>query len=343
MAPVPNPCYRFVSAPAGYPDPAKNFQYDASRTIDPDNVDLKGGFLTQTQFLSVDPYMRGRMDAGTFDCWKVGQVWAGFGISEVIRSEVPEFQEGDILYGIQPFEHYSLHTKYEGRGKLWRVIHNHEDLPLSVYLGMAGMPGKTAYYGMKSIGDPKAGESIFVSTAAGVVGQTVCQFSKAWGLKVLGSTGSDEKVKFLREELGIDQAFNYKTSSTAEEVKKFGGLDIYWDNVGSETLDVALKNMNLKGRIVVCGQIASYNGEDTKGIKNIFHMVYNEVKMQGLHVSTLESQYVDEFYATVPKMIEEGKLKYTEDVTIGLENAGEVLVKVLKGQNVGKAILQMWE
>ncbi|KZT52607.1 alcohol dehydrogenase [Calocera cornea HHB12733] len=342
MAPVTNACYRFISHPVGYPDPLKNFQYDTSRTIDPDEVDLKGGFLTQTQFLSIDPFMRGRLDAGTFQCWELGQMFEGFGISEVIRSDVPEFQEGDILYGFQPFEHYTLHTKYEARGKMWRVIHNYEDLPLSVYLGAAGMPGKTGYYGMKHIGNPKAGENIFVSTAAGPVGQMVCQLAKAWGLKVLGSTGSDEKVQFLREELGIDQAFNYKTSSIAEEVKKFGGLDIFWDNVGGETLDIALKNMNVKGRIIVCGHISTYNGEEAYGIKNIWDMVYKEVKMEGLHVTTLESQYGDEFYATVPKMIAEGKLKYKEDVTIGLENAGDVLVKVLKGQNAGKAILQMW-
>ncbi|EJU01662.1 NADP-binding protein [Dacryopinax primogenitus] len=342
MAPVSNPCYRLISRPSGYPDPVKNFQYDTSGSIDPDTIDLKGGFLMQTQFLSVDPYMRGRMDEGTFDAWELGNVFMGYGISEVIRSEIPEFQEGDILYGIHRFEHYTIHEGWEAQTKKWRVIHNFENLPLSVYLGVAGMPGKTAYYGMKAIGQPKAGESIFVSTAAGVVGQTVCQLSKAWGLKVLGSTGSDDKVKFLQEDIHVDHAFNYKNSSTADEVKLFGGLDIFWDNVGGQILDIALANMKSHGRIIICGQIARYNGENPYGIKNVFSMVYNEVTMKGLYVNSYEEQYSEEFYSTVPKMIADGKMKYTEEVVVGLEHAGDLLVKVLKGQIMGKVVLQMW-
>ncbi|KZO91022.1 NAD(P)-binding protein [Calocera viscosa TUFC12733] len=342
MAPVPNPCYRFISRPEGFPDLSKDFQYEDSRTIDPDTVDLNGGFLTKTKFLSVDPYMRGRMDPGTFMEWTPGQIWDGFGISEVVRSEMPEYQPGDILYGYHSFEHYNLvHCVEESRARMFRRLENSEGLPLSVYLGVAGLPGKTGFYGLKAIGEPKEGESIFVTTAAGVVGQTVCQLAKAWGLKVLGSTGSDEKVKFLTDEIGIDHAFNYKTASTAQEVRKFGGLDIYWDNVGGEVLDLALLSMKQKGRIVVCGHIAQYNDQEKYGIKNTWEMVYKDVRMQGFYVFTYEEQYADEFYATVPKLVAEGKIKYTEDVTVGLENAGEVLLKVLQGQNVGKAILQM--
>lgn len=342
MAPVTNGRYLFTAYPSGYPVPSRDFSYDTSRTIDLDTVPLKGGFLTQTLYLSIDPYMRGRMKEGSYQAWKVGQVWEGYGISEVIRSEVPEFQEGDILYGVHAFEHYTVHMKYEARGSTYRVIPNVEGLPLSVYVGAVGMPGKTGYYGLKAIGEPKTGESIFVSTAAGPVGQTVCQLAKAAGLRVLGSAGSDEKVKFLREELGIDQAFNYKTSSTTEEIKKFGGLDIYWDNVGGETLDAALGAIKYRGRIIVCGHISVYNDEVPYGIKNTFNMIYGEVKMQGFVVGSYEGQYANEFYETVPKMISDGKLKYVEDVTIGLENVGEVLLKVMKGENVGKAVIQLW-
>ncbi|EJU01661.1 alcohol dehydrogenase [Dacryopinax primogenitus] len=343
MAPVPNPRYLFLASPAGWPDLSKDFQYDDSRTIDPDTVELNGGFITKTQFLSVDPYMRGRMNAGTFMAWQPGEPWTGFGICEVLRSETPEFQKGDTIYGHLPFEHYTVHCIESAHANMFRVIKNTENIPLSVYLGVAGLPGKTGYYGLKAIGEPKAGESIYVSTAAGVVGTVVCQIAKEWGLRVLGSTGSDEKVKFLQEDVGID-AFNYKTSCVDEAIKDFGGLDIYWDNVGAEMLDTALINMNHRGRIVICGHIAEYNVPDEKkrGIKHTWEMVYKEIRMQGLYVFSYEEQYADEFYATVPKMVAEGKLKYTEDITVGLEHAGELLMSVLKGQNTGKAILQMY-
>ncbi|KZT52606.1 alcohol dehydrogenase [Calocera cornea HHB12733] len=341
MAPVPNPCYRFLSRPVGFPDLAKDFQYETSRELDLDSVELHGSFLTQTRFLSIDPYMRGRMEPGTFMEWTPGQIWEGFGICEVIRSETAEFQPGDKLYGYLFFERYHAYAIQEAQPRMFRRLENSEGLPLSVYLGVCGLPGKTAFYGLKAIGAPKEGESIFVTTAAGVVGMTVCQLAKAWGLKVLGSTGSDEKVKFLTQEVGVDRAFNYKTASTAEEVRKFGGLDIYWDNVGGEVLDLALISMKQKGRIVICGHISEYNDESRYGIKNTWEMVYKDIKMQGFYVFTYEEQYADEFYSTVPKMVADGKIKYTEDITVGLENAGEVLLKVLNGKNVGKAILHI--
>ncbi|EJU01660.1 NADP-binding protein [Dacryopinax primogenitus] len=231
-----------------------------------DTAALNGGLLTKTLYLSVDPYMRGRMEPGRFMSWIPGHPWNGFGICEVLRSELPGFEKGDLLHGA-----------------IW------------------------------------------------VVGSVVCQLAKAMGLRVLGSTGSDQK------------AFNYKTASVEEEIENFGELDIYWDNVGGKMLDTAMAHMKEGGRIVVCGQISEYNipDEEKYGIKHIWNMVYRELKMQGLYVFTFEQQYVEEFYATVPKMVADGKLKYTEDITVGLEHAGEVLLKLLHGQNIGKAIIQM--
>ncbi|KZO91016.1 NAD(P)-binding protein [Calocera viscosa TUFC12733] len=340
MAPTPNPSISLAAHPVGYPDLGKDFKYDTSATIDVDSGALNGGFLTKTLYLSVDPYMRNRMRDGGLGGWKLGQLFEGFGISEVLRSETDQYKKGDILYGTTTFRAYNVWPA----SAPFRVLHNTENIPLSVYLGVAGMPGKTAYYGLRAIADPKAGESIFVSTAAGPVGQLVCQLAKAKGLRVLGSAGSDEKVRFLLEDLKIDAAFNYKTTSTEEGLKKFGGIDIYWDNVGGEMLDAALEAMNKFGRIVLCGHISMYNVKtpgERYGIKNTYSLLYKEVKMQGLYVTSYEEKYSDEFYATVPKMIAEGKIKYLEDVTEGLEHAPNALLGVLKGDNVGKAVVKV--
>jgi len=191
-----------------------------------------------------------------------------YGISEVLRSEMSGYKTGDIVYGVQEFQAYIVWPNpppLRSDGSL-RIVKNEERLPLSVYLGVGGMAGKTAYYGLRAIAQPKAEESIFVSTAAGSVGQVVCQIAKAAGLRVIGSAGSDDKVRFLKEELRIDQAFNYKTVSTAEELKKFGGIDIYWDNVGGVTLEAALEAMNKFGRIVGCGNISNYNVKSPEGV-----------------------------------------------------------------------------
>ncbi|KZT59225.1 NAD(P)-binding protein [Calocera cornea HHB12733] len=336
MAPIPNPKVLFAAYPAGYPDVKKDFKYDTSESIDLETAPLNGGFLTKTLYLSVDPYMRGRMNVGG---WALGSLFEGYGISEVLRSETDKVKKGDILYASTKFQAYQV---WPADAKV-RILPKTSEIPYSVYMGAAGMPGQTAYFGLKAVGDPKAGESIFVSTAAGAVGQLVCQLAKAWGLRVIGSTGSDDKVEFLLNELKIDAAFNYKTASTAEELKKFGGIDIYFDNVGGPTLDAALDAMNKFGRIIVCGHISMYNQkpEERYGIKNTYSMIYKEVKMQGMLVNTYAAQYSDEFYATVPKMIAEGKIKYSEDVTEGLEHAPDALVKVLKGENKGKAVVKV--
>lgn len=340
MSPIPNPRLLFIRRPVGYPDPEKDFKYDSSESIDLETVPLDGGFLTKTLYLSLDPYLRNRMRNG----WELGSLVKNFGVGEVLRSETDAYKKGDIVYGSQAFKTYIVYPASVATSGALRVIRNEARLPLSLYIGIAGMPGKTAYYGLKEIAEYKAGENIFVSTAAGPVGQMVCQIAKAAGLRVLGSTGSDEKVQFLEEKLGIDQAFNYKTASTVEELQKFGGIDIYWDNVGGETLDAALDAMNRFGRIIVCGHITGYNtesAEERTGVKNTGNMIYRELKMQGLNVSTYEHKYGDEFYATIPKMIAEGKIKYLEDVTEGLDKAPEVLVKVLKGDNLGKAVIKL--
>ncbi|KZT52611.1 alcohol dehydrogenase [Calocera cornea HHB12733] len=336
MAPIPNPQLFLAAHPVGYPVPDRDFKYDTSESIDLETVPLNGGFLTKTLYLSVDPYMRNRMKEGG---WALGSLFEGFGIGEVLRSETDKFKKGDILYGTLQFKAYQVWPA----DTTFRILPKTQDIPYSVYIGVAGMPGQTAYYGLKGIADPKAGESIFVSTAAGPVGQLVCQLAKAWGLRVLGSVGSDDKVEFLLNELKIDAAFNYKTASTAEELKKFGGIDIYWDNVGGPTLDAALDAMNTFGRIVVCGHISVYNQtpEERYGVKNTYAMIYKEVKMQGLYVMTYADKYADEFYATVPKMIAEGKIKYLEDVTEGLEHAPDALLKVLKGENHGKEVVKV--
>ncbi|EJU01657.1 NADP-binding protein [Dacryopinax primogenitus] len=330
---LPNPTLIFLSRPLTFPTSTNISLLTPSINL---SLPLEGGFLTRTLWVSLDPYMRGRMTSG----WEEGSVWSGFGVSEVLRSEVEGLKVGDKLYGHQPYQAYILHPPSERAA--YRLLPSPSPIPLSAYLGPAGMPGKTAFYGLKALAHPQAGEKIFVSAAAGAVGQLVCQLCKAWGVRVLGSAGSEDKVRFLIDQLGVE-AFNYKEVDTALQLKRFGPVDVYWDNVGGETLDCALEAMNRRGRIVVCGHISMYNvpKEQRYGLKNTHEMIYKELSMQGLSVTPYEQEYADEFYATVPPLIAHGEIKYMEEVTEGLENAAEAFVGLLKGENRGKVVVKV--
>ncbi|KAJ1306436.1 hypothetical protein OPQ81_007439 [Rhizoctonia solani] len=204
------------------------------------------------------------------------------------------------------------------------------------------MPGKTAYYGLKAIGKPKSGETIYISTGAGPVGATVAQLCKAKGLKIIASAGSDEKVEYMKS-IGVDVPFNYKKEKVSDVLAREGPLDIYWDNVGGETLEAAIDACRDRGaRIIACGAISSYNGT-RYGIKNTDLIFAKELTIQGIFVYSLEAQADDPstFFTDMIALVKSGELKSKEPIWDGLENVGEAILAVQKGTNEGKLVIRV--
>ncbi|KIJ62669.1 hypothetical protein HYDPIDRAFT_176457 [Hydnomerulius pinastri MD-312] len=337
MAPITNGRLLFNEIPTGYPVPGQTTVYDASQTIDLENVPLNGGFLLKTLVLSIDPYLRGRMrDASKQSyspAFQLGQPISNYGVGVVVRSENSAFQAGDHVYGHFPFQEYFVQTQ----AGAFRKVDNKHNLPWNVFVGAVGMPGQTAYAAWKEYANAKKGEVAFVTTGAGAVGSLVIQLAKKDGLKVIASAGSDEKVQFMKE-IGADVAFNYKTTKTSEVLAKEGPIDVYWDNVGGETLEAALEAANRHARFIECGMISSYN-QTPYAVSNLMNIVAKEIKISGFIVGTLLPKYQEAFYTEIPSMIASGEFKLKEDVTKGLEGAGEAILAVQKGTNTGKSVI----
>ncbi|RDX54995.1 NAD(P)-binding protein [Lentinus brumalis] len=338
MAPVLNGRLLFNEVPEGFPVPGKTTIYDASQTIDLDNADLQGGFLVKVLVLSIDPYMRGRMRHPEKKSYSppftIGEPLANFGVGVVLRSENPAVKPGDHLYGFYPFVQYTI----QQNAQAFRVLDNKENLPWSAYIGVCGMPGETAYYAWKEYAAPKKGDVVFVTTAAGPVGATVVQLAKADGLKVIASAGSDEKVAFASS-IGADVAFNYKTTPTRKVLEKEGPINIYWDNVGGETLEAALDNAEKGARFIECGMISNYNTQKPYGVTNLMKIVAQELHIHGFIVGSIRDKYVDEFYSKFVQRVASGEIKYKEHLVRGLENAGEAILDVQSGKNFGKCVV----
>jgi NADPH-dependent curcumin reductase CurA len=325
----------FNERPAKFPEPGKTIVYDESETIDIDNIPLNGGILVKVLLLSIDPYMRGRMNEGPSYTagFTIGEPISGYGVAKVLRSENSKFATGSYVYGILPHVEYWVATSPESL----RVIDNKEQIPLSLYVGLAGMAGKTAWMAWKEYSHAKPGETVFISGGAGPVGSFVAQIAKKQGLKVIASAGTDTKVDFLRQ-IGVDVAFNYKTTDTREVLAKEGPINIYWDNVGGETLEAALDNAALNGRIIACGSISGYNG-DRVGVRNLHKIYAQSLTMYGFIVHRLYGKYDEAFYEEVPKLLASGDIKYTEHITRGLENVGQAILDVQIGRNEGKSVV----
>jgi len=337
MVAVKNAKHLFNEYPEGYPVPGKTTVFDNSETIDVENVPLDGGFLVKTLALSIDPYMRGRMRRPTTKSYvggfKIGEPLQNFGVGVVLRSENADVKVGSHLYGMFEFVEYFIGKN----AAQFRVLPEDSGLPWSVFVGAAGMPGQTAYYAWKEYSKAKAGEVAFISTGAGPVGSFLIQLAKEQGLKVIASAGSDDKVAFMKE-IGADVTINYKTQSIPEVLEKEGPIDIYWDNVGGETLEAALDAAKQYGRFILCGSISGYNSEP-KGIRNLSNAYVKNLTINGFIVSTLAKNYEKEFYETVPKALASGKIKYTEHKYNGLESAGEAILDVQTGKNRAKAVI----
>ncbi|KAI8983930.1 hypothetical protein BDF20DRAFT_355070 [Mycotypha africana] len=336
----------FAKIPTGYPEVGEHM------VIKKDEIDLdadipQGAVLVKNLCLSVDPYMRGRMrDANVKSyspAFTVNEPMNGHGMSEVIKSNNDKFKKGDIVYGMVGFEEYTLVPKELMPMLEVRNEAKSSKIPLTNYIGVLGMPGMTAYVGLKKFGKPKKGESLYVSAASGAVGQLVGQMGKILGLHVVGSAGSDEKVAYLRE-LGFDGAFNYKTQDTKEAFKELlpNGIDIYFENVGGKMLEDVISHCNKFARIVCCGMISQYNTTEPYGIRNLMQVIAKSLEIRGFIVSdSLEMQ--ESFRKEVTEWIKNGKISYRESVAEGIESVPQALVDVLHGKNFGKQVVKIAE
>jgi NADPH-dependent curcumin reductase CurA len=299
-----------------------------------------GEVLVRNLYMSVDPYMRGRMlDQPSYvQPFQVGQPLDGGCVGQVVQSQDEQFQAGDSVLGRKGWREFYVSNGAE----LTKIDPNLA--PVQTYLGTLGMPGLTAYVGLLDIGRPKAGETVFVSAAAGAVGTVVCQIAKLQGCRVVGSAGAPDKVAWLREVAGIDAAFNYKDvgSLTAELGKHCpNGIDVYFENVGGAHLEAALDHMNSFGRIVLCGMISHYNETTpSSGPRNLRLAVRKRLTLQGFIVSDhLDRQA--QFYNDMGAWIAAGKIKWQETIIAGIENAPEAFIGLFKGDNVGKMLVKL--
>ncbi|KZT29232.1 alcohol dehydrogenase [Neolentinus lepideus HHB14362 ss-1] len=344
MTPVTNGRLLFNAYPDGLPQPGKATRYDGSQTIDPDTVPLNGGFLIKTLVLSIDPFivakMRPKTPGASLLAYTIGEPIEDYGVGVVLRSENPAIKAGDHVYGVQggayPFAEYVIAND----ATQYRVLEKKDKLHWSVYVGILGMPGQTAYCGWKEFSKAKKGDVVFVSGGAGPVGSLVIQLAKMDGCKVIASAGSNEKVAFMKK-IGADVPFNYKTENTADILKKEGGIDIYWDNVGGTTLEAALDSAKLGAKFIECGMISAFTSDPLGGTRNLFTIIPKQITMNGLSVSLLIPKYEEEFYRVVSDLIASGKIQYGEEVIPSLELGGEALLAVLTGTNKAKVVIEV--
>ncbi|EKM48728.1 uncharacterized protein PHACADRAFT_202476 [Phanerochaete carnosa HHB-10118-sp] len=337
MAPIKNGRLLFNDVPTGYPEPGKTTVYDESQTIDLDGMPLNGGVLIKILVVSIDPYLRDAMrdpsNKGYSAPFAIGEPISNFGVSVVLRSENAKVKPGDHLFGMYPFQHYAVFPSVDQL----LLLKNEENLPWTAYIGVAGIPGQTAWTGWKEYAAPKKDDIVFVTTASGPVGSFVVQLAKLQGLKVIASAGSDEKVAFVKS-IGADVVFNYKTTSTSEVLQREGPINIYWDNVGGESLDAALANAANGARFLECGMISQYNAAPYT-LKNLMAIVGNSLHVHGVLIMQLLPKYRDEFYREVPGKVARGEIKYIEDAKRGLEWAGHAISDVQRGKNHGKSVI----
>ncbi|PRP76625.1 putative oxidoreductase, zinc-binding dehydrogenase family [Planoprotostelium fungivorum] len=320
----------FKKVPEGYPVPGKDLTVETSE-FDLDQKLDNGSIIVHGLFFSLDPYFRGRMRPAEVKSYSpaftLGQPLTGHQVGEVVKSsDTDKFPVGSIVYGFLPFQQYSVVDKNYAASL--RVIKDAKEngIPLSQYVGALGMPGQTAYFGLLRVGTPKKGETLFVSAASGAVGAMVGQLGKQLGLKVVGSVGSQDKLDYITKELNFDAGFNYKEQDTKEQLAKLlpEGIDIYFENVGGETLEAVLDNVNTKARIIACGMISQYNEKEPYGVKNLMKIVAKSVRFEGFLVGNYRDEN-EEFYEKVTPLVKEGK-------------APEAFLGLLQGKNFGKLV-----
>ena len=299
-----------------------------------------GEVLAKGLYYSVDPYMRGRMnDAKSYTPpFCLDKPIEGGVIAEVLESKSDNFKTGDLVLGSLPWAKECI-TSEKGLRKIDATI-----APASYYLGILGMTGLAAYFGLMDIAKPKSGETVVVSGAAGAVGLVVGQIAKIQGCHVVGIAGSDEKVKLLKEEFGFNEAINYKSVTNLKKVIEAvcpKGVDIYFDNVGGMISDAVLANINVHARIVLCGQIALYNSNEIPTGPRLQPLLLTKsALMQGFIVGNYQSRFA-EGMKQLAQWLKEDKLKYTETIVYGFEELPNALLGLFKGDNTGKMIVKI--
>ena len=322
-----------ASRPDGWVKP-ENFRLE--KTAMPPLQD--GGVLVKNLWLSLDPYMRGRMNEGRSYAAKqeIGEVMIGGTVGEVVESKNPKFAAGDKVLGMLGWQQYGL-SDGKGLNKI-----DASRVPMSAYLGVLGMPGVTAWVGLLDICQPKAGETVVVSAASGAVGSVVGQIARLKGCRAVGIAGGRQKCDYVVKELGFDACVDYKAGALNEDLKAAlpKGIDCYFENVGGEILDAALRRMNPFSRIAVCGLISQYNATEPYGVKTFQSILANRIKVQGFIVS----DRMELWAKALPELVgwvAAGKIKYRESVTQGLENAPRAFIGLLKGENFGKQLVKL--
>jgi NADPH-dependent curcumin reductase len=299
-----------------------------------------GELLVRAVYLSLDPYMRGRMSAARSYVPPValGDVMEGGVVGEVVASSHPRFAVGDVVEGRLGWREYAVSD-----GKGVRKI-DATAAPISTALGVLGMPGLTAYFGLLEVGQPKAGETVVVSAASGAVGGLVGQIAKLKGCRAVGLAGSDAKVEYLTRELGYDAGINYRTAPDLDVALRAacpGGIDVYFDNVGGRITEAVSRHVNTFARFAVCGLISQYNlTEPEEAPRNEQFVLVSRVRIQGFIVFDFAARY-REGLAQLTEWLRAGKLRYKEDVVEGLERAPAALIGLLQGKNFGKMLVRV--
>jgi NADPH-dependent curcumin reductase CurA len=318
----------------------------------PDNFKLVEGdipeptpnlMLLRTVYLSLDPYMRGRMNAGPSYAKpvEVGEVMEGRAVCEIVKSNIPEYKAGDLVVAGTGWQEYSLSDR-KGVQKIDPSLR-----PISYALGVLGMPGLTAYTGLLNIGKPQPGETLVVAAASGAVGSVVGQIAKVKGCRVIGIAGGERKCRYVNDELGFDDCLDHHQPDLPERLKSAcpTGIDIYFENVGGAVFEAVLPLLNNFARIPVCGIIAHYNATELPAGPNhvpqlMLAILVKRLTFRGFIVWDYASQFPD-FLRDMSGWLREGRVKYQEDITDGLESAPRELIGLLKGQNFGKKIIRV--
>ncbi|MFB6129740.1 MAG: NADP-dependent oxidoreductase [Salinigranum sp.] len=301
-----------------------------------------GEVLVRTLFLSVDPYMRGRMSAAESyaESWDVGDPLRGAVVGEVVESNHDGFGRGDVVTGALQWADFAV-----AEGDALRPV-DPDAGPISAALGVLGMPGRTAYFGTLDVAEPKPGDTAVVTGAAGAVGSVAGQIAKLAGCRVVGFAGSPEKTAFLEDDLGFDAAIDYRATDDYGEALASAapdGVDVYFDNVGGPITDAVFEHLNERARVAVCGQISQYNATETPtGPRKLWKLIETRARVQGFLIGDYASRY-PEADARLSRWVENGDVRYRETVTEGLENAPDAFLGLFEGENVGKQLVKVGE
>ena len=323
------------SRPVGMPKPG---DFDLVELPLPSPKD--GEVLCRTIYLSLDPYMRGRISGAKSYAASVepGQVIVGGTVGEVLESRYPGLAKGDVVLGYDGWQSHAA-SKGGGLRKL-----DPKQAPVSTALGVLGMPGMTAYVGLLDIGQPKPGETVVVSAASGAVGSAVGQIAKIKGCRAVGVAGSQDKCDYVVRELGFDACVNYKKGDLLASLKQAcpNGIDVYFENVGGDVLRAVMQLLNQNARIPLCGLISEYNATESTPGPNLRPLLFNRALIRGFIVSDHMARMGD-FIKDCGSWLRDGRLKYREDVVVGLEKAPEAFIGLLQGKNFGKLLVRVGE